>query len=170
MLISGMQGTGKTTLARAVARRLGACVVSRDPIMQALMAHGIPLRGQSGISPVPALGHALQTVILEQQLALGGSIVLECIMTSEIVATWRSLGREHTATLVTVECICSDRDLHRERVENRYLAGESQITWEIAGRAPRDYRTIPDADYLADAVNPVDAHVAAVLALLDSRA
>lgn len=164
-----MQGTGKTTLARAVARRLGACVVSRDPIMQALLAHGIPLRGQPGISPVPALGHVMQTVILEQQLALRGSIVLECIMTTDIVVTWRSMCREHTANLVTVECVCSNRDVHRERVQNRYLAGKSEITWEIAGRAPRGYRTIPDADYLADAVKPVDTHVSAIAALIDAR-
>lgn len=169
VLISGVQGTGKTTLARAVAHGSGACVVSRDPIMQSLLAHGIPLRGQPGISPVPMIGHALQTVILKQQLTLGASIVLECIMTEDIVATWRSLCLEHTAHLVTVECICSDRDLHRDRVENRYLAGESQITWEIAGRAPRDYRTIPDADYVADAVTSVDTHVSAILTLLNAH-
>lgn len=137
--------------------------------MRALMAQGLPLTGlpEHGIPRVPLLGHAMQTAILEQQLTLGSSIVLECIMTHEIIRTWMSMCCGHDANIVTVECICSDRELHRQRVERRYLAGESQITWEMASRAPVTYRTIPGADYLADAVYPVDTHVSAIAALLE---
>lgn len=112
---------------------------------------------------------AMQTVMFEQQLIAGTSVVLECIMTSEIIQVWEKTCGEYDARVVTVECICSDRGLHRQRVEDRYRAGESQITWQIAGRAPRSYRTIPEADYVADAVAPVEVHVSAIAKLLPAQ-
>lgn len=171
MLVSGIQDTGKTTLARAIAAHLGISVFSRDPFMQRLMDDGFPLPGlpDQGIASVPALGYAIQTVILEQQLMLGSSVVLECIMSPDIQLTWTSICREQNATLLTVESICSDRTLHRERVERRHRAGASRITWEIAGQWPASYRTNPSADYVADAVEPVETHVNNIADLLKER-
>lgn len=168
VLVSGIQGTGKTTLARAVGSRLGIGVFSRDPLMQRLMSHGIPLQGlpDHGVSPIPMLGHAIQTVILEQQLLIGLSAVLECVMPLDIRQNWAAICDAHDATLLTVECICSDRALHRDRVERRHRAGESQVTWEYASRAPTGYRTVPDADYVADAVKPVESNVDDIARLL----
>lgn len=168
ILVSGLQGTGKTTLARALAKRLDICVFSRDPFMQSLMRHGVPLNGipEHGIPSIPALGYAIQTVILEQQLILGSSVVLECVMSPEIQQSWAALCHEHDARLLTVECMCSDRVVHRERIERRHRAGESSVTWEWVKATPASYRTNPHADCVADALHSVESNVAAIVDVL----
>jgi len=137
--------------------------------MQTLLARNIPLDGlpRNEIPSVPDLGFALQTAILTQQLGLGSPVVLECVMRKIVVQQWISLCQEAGAKLVTVECICSDRSIHRDRVERRHRAGLSWVTWQTIEPAPRSYRSIPNADYVADAVEPVNSHLAAIVALLD---
>ncbi len=168
ILVSGLQGTGKSTLARVLGERLGICVFSRDPFMKSLMQHGVPLDGvpERGVPSIPSLGYAIQTVILEQQLMLGSSVILECVMSAEIQQTWAAICQDHEARLLTVECMCSDRALHRDRIERRHRAGESPVTWEWVSRAPESYRTNPNAEYLADAVQPVAANVAEIVGIL----
>jgi hypothetical protein len=135
--------------------------------MQTLLTRHLPLDGLPAYSvpSVPGLGFALQTAILTQQLRLGTPVVIECVMTTAIVEQWTALCQEHGADLVTVECICSDRTIHRDRVERRHRAGDSPITWPMIEPAPASYRFLPDADYVADAVQPVPTHVAAVTVL-----
>lgn len=171
ILVSGLQGTGKTTLARALAARLDMSVFSRDPFMKSLMQHGVPLNGmpERGISSISKLGYAMLTVILEQQLIRGSSVVLECVMSPEIQGTWAAIGRDHGARLLCVECFCSDRAAHRDRIERRHQAGESPMTWEWVSGAPESYWTNSNAHYLADAVKSVDTNVATVVGILGGR-
>jgi predicted kinase len=91
--ISGVQGTGKTTLARALGSALEAVVFSRDPLMRVLAAGGIPVdadaQGQAnarakGVKGVGHLGYELQSALLRQQLEMGHSVVLECTSYEEI--------------------------------------------------------------------------------------
>ena len=73
--ISGVQGTGKTTLARALAARLEAAFVPRDPLMAVLLQGGLPSAGlaERRIEGVGPLGYQLQTAMMRDQLTVGRS-------------------------------------------------------------------------------------------------
>ena len=97
--ITGLQGTGKTTLAAALGRAIGAVVFSRDPLMDVLHADGVPLEPApgAGLKSYPEIGHDLQTALLRTQLELGQSVILECVVGAEMRARWRRVAARRRA-------------------------------------------------------------------------
>jgi predicted kinase len=154
--VSGPQAAGKTTLAMALGRRFGIPVFSRDPLMRVL-------GGKLSRGAVPSVGLELQTALLARQLELGQSCVLECVMPPAARAEWRRMTVAAHGQFVSVECVCSDPAVHRERFEQR--AGGRGFDWAYVVRTMRHYRPDEQADYVADALRPVEEHVAAVRAL-----
>ena len=177
--ISGVQGTGKTTLARALGAAIGAVVFSRDPLMQVLADGGVPVdagfksragalaRGTKGVG---VLGYELQGALLRQQLDMGHSVVLECIAPPEVRAAWQKTTLQAGATFWVVDTICSDPALHRARFEARGdgQLGGWQLTWDVAERGRRRFVAHPDAIFIADSVDPVEANVSRIVELITS--
>lgn len=64
--ITGLQGTGKTTLARALGSQMNAVVFSRDPLMDVLQDGGVPFEAvpDRGLRGYPELGYDLLTALL----------------------------------------------------------------------------------------------------------
>jgi predicted kinase len=155
--VSGPQASGKTTLAMALGRGFGVPVFSRDPLMRVLTGR-LPRRA------LPAAGLELQTALLARQLELGQSCVLECVMPSSVRTLWRGMVATAGDRFVSVECVCSDPAVHRARFEQR---GEGRgFDWDYVVATMRQYRPDTEADYVADALHPVDQHVAAIQAAL----
>ena len=92
--VSGVQGTGKSTLARALGRAMGAVVLSRAPLMDVALAAGVPVDPpqDSRLKGVGDLAYDLQTALLREQLGMGHSVVLDCGADWHIRERWRKVA------------------------------------------------------------------------------
>ena len=164
IVFAGLPGVGKTTISRAVARRLAATWLRIDAIEQAIRDAGVA----GGIGPA---GYAAAQAIAEANLALGRTVVADCVNpVPESRDGWRAVAARAGARILDVEVVCSDVAEHRRRVETRRcdIPGLVVPTWQsVAGQ---DYRAWDRPHLVLDsAVREPDDLVAAVLAAV-SRA
>jgi predicted kinase len=132
VVLSGLPGVGKTTIARALADRLGAVFVRIDTIEQALRNAGARVEDE---------GYRVAYAVAEDNLRLGRIVVADCVNPWPLTRDeWRSVADRAGARTVDVEVVCSDVAEHRRRVESRApdLAGHALPTW--AEILERDYR------------------------------
>lgn len=131
VVFGGLPGTGKTTIARAVAARLSATYLRIDVIEQALRNSGT-LAGEVG----PA-GYAVAYALAESNLKLGGCVVADSVNPLPVTrAAWRAAAHASGAFVLEIEVVCSDPALHRRRVEARAsdVPGLAPPTWESVQR------------------------------------
>lgn len=168
--VSGVQGTGKSTLARALGQALGAVVLSRAPLMDVLLSAGVPADSSSvaGIKGVGDLAYALQTALLREHLRSGHSVVLDCGADASIRETWGTVADEAHTPFWIVDTICSDVQLHRRRFEARGPVWRCDIgqTWDTVDELRGRFEPHPHAGFIADATRPVDENVHAILTLV----
>lgn len=134
IVFAGLPGTGKSTLATALARELGATYLRIDTIEQAIRAAGV-LAGEVG----PA-GYLVAYEVAKANLRLGRTVVADSVNPLAITRTaWRSIGETAAANVTEIEVICSDPLEHRRRVETRAIdiPGLVAPSWDAVLR--RDY-------------------------------
>lgn len=156
--LGGLPGTGKTTIARALATRLGALHLRIDTIEQALRTSG----------DVGPLGYVVAYGLAADNLRIGNGVIADCV--NPVRATrdaWRATAERAGARLVEVEVVCSDPEEHRRRIETRRpdIDGVRLPSWaEVTGR---DYEPWDRPPLVIDtAGRPVDACVSAILEAL----
>lgn len=131
IVLSGLPGTGKTTIARELVARVPSVYLRIDAIEHALKT------ASGRADDVGPAGYVVAYALARSNLALGMSVVADCV--NPLLVTreaWRAVASETSSHLVEIEVVCSDVVEHRRRVESREadIAGFALPSWEAVLR------------------------------------
>ncbi|MGN7512486.1 AAA family ATPase [Aeromonas salmonicida] len=134
IIFSGLPGSGKSTIARALAKRLGAVYLRIDTIEQAIRD-----AERTGEEMGPA-GYFVAYELARENLKLGSIVITDSVNPIQLTRdAYHDIALSVGVPCLDIEVVCTNPSLHRERVESR--------TADIAGFALPDWQAVLDRDY-----------------------
>lgn len=126
VILAGLPGTGKTTLARRLSRALSLVYLRVDCVEAPFMAED-PKSGSTGE------GYRALINLARENLKLGHGVIIDTVNPLHISrAMFKALSEEARAETYQFELKLKDRSLHRKRVEERTsdLSNFRVPTWQ----------------------------------------
>lgn len=159
IVFGGRPGSGKSTIAQALSGNLGAVLLEIDRIEA-------PIQAKHGRDIGP-LGYNVAYQVATSNLDLGHIVVADCVNPIAVTRNaWASVAMGCKATLVQVNVICSDVQVHCRRVEQRLMERPMQGLPDWDSVRARQIDEWPDADITLDTASQDPG--AAVTAILNS--
>lgn len=165
VVISGLPGVGKTSVATIAAARLGAMHLSIDASEESILACGLPPGRQVGVGAYESV-----RAMAELNLRLGHDVVVDAVNDSEAARqTWRNACVETSAELTFVMLVISDVQVHQRRLVGRdrgFVQVPEPLWGQVQARA-KHFAPWTDKHLEFDtAARPIGATVDALLAHL----
>ncbi|HEY6922051.1 MAG TPA: AAA family ATPase [Steroidobacteraceae bacterium] len=132
--LSGLPGTGKSSIARALAKRIGAVWLRVDSVEQAIR--------DSGVVPgaMDDAGYRVLYALAYDNLLVGRDVIADSVNPWMLTRdAWRDVGSRAGAEVMEVEIVCSDLEEHRKRVATR--------TCDVPGLVQPDWQAVIGRDY-----------------------
>jgi predicted kinase len=161
IVFAGLPGTGKSTIARALAVELDAVWVRVDSIEQAIRAPGVV------DSDLKDAGYRAAYAVAEDNLRLARTVIGDSVNPWMLTRNaWRDSGLRAGARVGEIETICSDAQEHRSRIETRAsgVPGLVLPTWQDV--IDRDYHAW-DRDHVT--IDTARRSVGACVELIHAR-
>lgn len=125
VMLRGLPGCGKTTIGRALSKRLGWPLIDKDDIKDVLEQY---VQGSGGYS------YEVMLALARRQLLQGLNVICDSpLVNCMTYERAQAIAIETGASLMLVECLCSDQEQWRQRINARktpQLATHRQIDWE----------------------------------------
>jgi predicted kinase len=119
IILGGLPGSGKTTIARELARQIGAAHIRIDSIEEAIRDPG-------------DAGYRVGYALAEDNLRIGLTVIADSVNPLAVTRdAWVEVANRAQVNAIEIEVTCSDAREHRERVETR-------LTWQEV--VSRDYQ------------------------------
>jgi predicted kinase len=154
IIFGGLPATGKTRIARELARHLGVVHLRIDSIEQAIRnCEPSPVD-----SPLGKAGYVVAYAVAEDNLQIGRTVIADSVNPVSVTReAWMEVAKRAGVRGIEVETLCSDTDEHRRRVETRRTdkPGLKLPSWlDVLSREyhawPRDHIVIDTAGFSAE--------------------
>src|SRR5437763_9527364 len=127
IVLGGLPGVGKTTIARELARRLRAVHIRIDSIEEAVRKSGVTAMS------LDDAGYRVGYAVAEDNLRLGHIVIADSVNPIPLTRdAWLEVASRVPVIAVEVEIKCSDSTEHRRRVERRLVEnpGSNGPSWD----------------------------------------
>jgi len=158
ILVGGIPGTGKTTLATEISLRLGIAYFNKDLLESSLISRDI-----CSIKELNGVGYALMERIALSELEFGRSVILDCVASYiRVNEYWASFKAKE---IRYIECICSDQELHKARLESRKrnIRNWYELTWGDIETIIKNYEPCFEERLNIDSIKPLKENIESVI-------
>lgn len=134
IVLAGLPGVGKSSIARELAGAIGGIWLRIDSIEQAIR--------DSGVVPgsLDDAGYRAAHAVARDNLRLGRDVISDSVNPWMLTRNgWRDIGLGAGAHVLEVEITCGDMQEHRRRIESRAS--------EVSGLTLPDWQAVIGRDY-----------------------
>lgn len=164
VVFTGLPGTGKSTLAESLGRRLSVPVFAGDWLLGSMKPAHQQL-AQLDSAAYDELYESVLVGLLTRQLMLDQSGIADCVLADEAIGRLAEVTRAYEATLSVIECVCSDVAVHRSRIQGRVrgIPGWHEIDWNHVEHMRAEVGSLQVRRLVVDAVRGLEYNEAEVL-------
>ena len=160
VLITGLPGSGKSTVAAAAAEHLGAPVLAWDWAMAGLTPFDLVQEALRGLDPrtYADVGWSVLLNLGVAQIRQGRSAVLDGVARQRQIEAARAVAAREGARLVVVLVRCPDEAVHRQRIEGRRrdIPGWHELAWADVARSRSRWVDPEGVDLELDSTRSLD--------------
>lgn len=134
IIFSGLPGSGKSTIAQALAKKLHAFYLRIDTIEQAIR------KADEDDGEMGPAGYFVAYSLARDNLQLGATVIADSVNPLALTRdAYREIALSAKTGFLEIEIVCSDKTEHRKRVETRVS--------EVEGLILPDWKRVTDLSY-----------------------